>query len=114
MHMQGDAKWLAVYATLVAAVIALSLGRNLGWFTLALRAGSRLNGRMLAAVLSAPLAFFHTTPTGRILNCFSKDQGSVDEQLPSVRCAAIFRFISVHLCCHFVGPRWQAKSAAQR
>ena len=40
---------------------------------------------MLAAVLRAPLAFFHTTPTGRILNVFSKDQGSVDEQLPAVR-----------------------------
>lgn len=66
-------------------MIALSLGRNLGWFTAALRAGTRLNARMLAHVLRAPLSFFHTTPTGRILNCFSKDQGSIDEQLPAVR-----------------------------
>ena len=63
----------------------LSLARNLGWFSLALAASTRLNGKMLRAVLRAPLSFFHTTPTGRILNVFSKDQGSVDEQLPQVR-----------------------------
>ena len=71
--------------SLRAAVVVLSLGRNLGWFSAALAAGTRLNSRTLASVLRAPLAFFHTNPTGRILNVFSKDQGSVDEQLPAVR-----------------------------
>jgi ABC-type multidrug transport system fused ATPase/permease subunit len=66
-------------------VIVLSVARNLGWFAAALRAGTRLNRRMLACVLRAPLSFFHTTPTGRVMNVFSKDQGSVDEQLPAVR-----------------------------
>lgn len=33
-------------------------------------------------VLRAPLSFFHTNPTGRVLNRFSRDQGAVDEQLP--------------------------------
>lgn len=35
-------------------------------------------------VLHAPLRFFHTNPTGRIVNRFSKDQGIVDEWLPQV------------------------------
>ena len=35
-------------------------------------------------VLHAPLQFFHTNPTGRIVNRFAKDQGIVDEWLPQV------------------------------
>ncbi len=33
-------------------------------------------------VLRSPLSFFHTNPTGRVLNRFSRDQGGVDELLP--------------------------------
>jgi ABC-type multidrug transport system fused ATPase/permease subunit len=73
-----------VIAGVCAAVVALSLFRNLGWFAMALSASTRLNGSMLASVLRARLSFFHVTPTGRILNVFSKDQGSMDEQLPQV------------------------------
>lgn len=35
-------------------------------------------------VLRAPLAFYHTNPTGRVLNRFSKDQGTADDHLPQV------------------------------
>jgi ABC-type multidrug transport system fused ATPase/permease subunit len=72
-----------------AAVIVFSLGRNLSWFDFALNAGTRLNSAMLARVLRAPLSFFHTNPTGRILNVFAKDRGSVDEQLPAVMFDAV-------------------------
>eukprot|EP00892_Ulva_mutabilis_P006809 jgi/Ulvmu1/44/UM001_0047.1 len=77
-------RWLGVYGALVACVVLLSLFRNLFWFASALAASSEINLTMLRSVLRARLSFFHTTPTGRILNVFSKDQGSVDEQLPQV------------------------------
>ncbi len=32
------------------------------------RASTRMNGEMTERVLRAPLAFFHTNPSGRILN----------------------------------------------
>ena len=37
---------------------------------------------LLLQVLRAPLSFFHTNPTGRVHNRFSRDQGAVDELLP--------------------------------
>jgi ABC-type multidrug transport system fused ATPase/permease subunit len=36
---------------------------------------------MLDVVLRAPMAFFDTTPIGRIVNRFSKDVYTLDEQL---------------------------------
>lgn len=38
--------------------------------------------RMLHAVLRAPVRFFDTSPTGRILNRFSSDVDCMDERLP--------------------------------
>ena len=39
---------------------------------------------MTENVMRAPLSFFHTNPTGRILNRLSKDQGITDDYLPTV------------------------------
>ena len=39
---------------------------------------------MLQAVLKAPVFFFDTNPSGRILNRFSRDIGLMDELLPDV------------------------------
>ena len=77
--------WVWGYAIMVAAILAISFGRSFLFFSVALRASSCLEREMTAAVLRSPLSFFHTQPTGRILNRFSKDLGSVDEQLPQVR-----------------------------
>ncbi|KAJ9087834.1 hypothetical protein DSO57_1029153 [Entomophthora muscae] len=47
-----------------------------------LRAAKSTHGQMLMAVIRAPMSFFDTTPLGRIMNRFSKDQSSIDEILP--------------------------------
>jgi ABC-type multidrug transport system fused ATPase/permease subunit len=45
------------------------------------RAATRIHDLMARHVLRAPLAFFHTNPTGRIINRFSNDQGRADDSL---------------------------------
>ncbi len=59
----------------------MSLARATLFFAASLRAATALHDAMAARVLRAPLAFFHTTPVGRILNRFSNDLGRVDDQV---------------------------------
>ncbi|EEB06300.1 metal resistance protein YCF1 [Schizosaccharomyces japonicus yFS275] len=49
-----------------------------------LRASHHLHDSMLKAVLRAPMSFFETTPTGRILNRFSSDVYRIDEVIARV------------------------------
>jgi ATP-binding cassette, subfamily C (CFTR/MRP), member 1 len=48
------------------------------------RAAGRIHRATLRCVFGTPVSFFDTTPIGRILNRFSKDQDAIDSQLPSV------------------------------
>ncbi|KAF8928276.1 hypothetical protein BGZ58_009765 [Dissophora ornata] len=48
----------------------------------AIRSARVLHEEMLLSVLRSPMMFFDTTPMGRILNRFSKDQSTIDEVLP--------------------------------
>ncbi|KAG0054044.1 hypothetical protein BGZ83_012033 [Gryganskiella cystojenkinii] len=47
-----------------------------------IRSARVLHQDMLHSVLRSPMMFFDTTPMGRILNRFSKDQSTIDEVLP--------------------------------
>lgn len=68
---------------MVVALVVISLLRSFLFFSLAMRASTRLHNNMFAAITRAPMRFFHSNPSGRILNRFSKDMGAVDEVLPS-------------------------------
>ncbi|XP_072049231.1 ATP-binding cassette sub-family C member 5-like isoform X2 [Amphiura filiformis] len=47
-----------------------------------LRATTHLHDEVFNKVVSCPMSFFDTTPSGRILNRFSKDMDEVDVRLP--------------------------------
>lgn len=49
---------------------------------LTLKASSELHDKVFNQVKRASMAFFDTTPTGRVLNRFSKDLDEIDTQLP--------------------------------
>ena len=47
-----------------------------------LKASSRLHNTMLKSIMHSTMAFFDTTPLGRILNRFSKDVDTLDASIP--------------------------------
>ncbi|RDB20896.1 Metal resistance protein YCF1 [Hypsizygus marmoreus] len=82
---KGMMKYLIVYglfslsATLLGGVSAILM-----WVFCALRSARRLHDGMLNSLMRAPLSFFELTPTGRILNLFSRDTYIVDQILARV------------------------------
>lgn len=60
-----------------------------------MKASRNLHNTMFNGVTRARMYFFHTNPSGRILNRFSKDMGQVDEILPSVMIDVIQIFLQL-------------------
>ena len=49
-----------------------------------LKAAAKLHLQLVQYVLRLPMAFFDTTPVGRLLNRFSKDVDALDNTLPFI------------------------------
>ena len=54
-----------------------------------------IHNRLLVNILRLPMSFFDTTPSGRILNRFSKDIYTIDETIPRSIRSFIMTFFSV-------------------
>ncbi|KAL2911652.1 hypothetical protein HK105_208860 [Polyrhizophydium stewartii] len=81
---QSDAfKWLLGYG-LIGLLSSLSIVAQVVfvWVFCGIRAARTLHEQMLRAIVRLPQSFFDTTPLGRVMNRFSKDQYTVDEVLP--------------------------------
>ncbi|KAI4466024.1 atp-binding cassette sub-family c [Holotrichia oblita] len=78
-----------VYAGLIAAMIIFAILRSYLFFRSTSKASKNLHERMFNCLLKAPMRFFDTNPSGRVLNRFSKDIGAMDEILPRVLNEAI-------------------------
>lgn len=52
--------------------------------TSSLRAAKKLHDAMLNSIMRAPMLFFHTNPTGRVINRFSKDIGDIDRNVANL------------------------------
>jgi len=75
----GVAVWL--YGALGLAALVCSIAQRSLWLYRAAAAGRNIHDGALAGVLAAPLRFFDSTPTGRVLNRFARDLEVVDDEL---------------------------------
>eukprot|EP00238_Polyblepharides_amylifera_P013256 CAMPEP_0196578562 /NCGR_PEP_ID=MMETSP1081-20130531/7432_1 /TAXON_ID=36882 /ORGANISM="Pyramimonas amylifera, Strain CCMP720" /LENGTH=1552 /DNA_ID=CAMNT_0041897827 /DNA_START=34 /DNA_END=4692 /DNA_ORIENTATION=+ len=73
--------FLNIYIYVGLANLVILLSRNLSYSLAGVRAANVMHEKLLRSVLRAPMSFFHTTPTGRILNRFSQDIYTIDEKV---------------------------------
>ncbi|KAL0958936.1 hypothetical protein HGRIS_014252 [Hohenbuehelia grisea] len=85
---QGE--YMGVYAALGAAQATFTFMMSYSFTAAALAASLNLFGAALRSVLRSPTSFFDTTPMGRILSRFSKDQDTLDTQISMT----MFQFLS--------------------
>ncbi|XP_071390668.1 ATP-binding cassette sub-family C member 12 [Centroberyx affinis] len=71
-----------IYGLTVVAMVALGIIKGYSFTKVTLHASSKHHDTMFKKIIASPMSFFDTTPTGRIVNRFSKDQDEVDSVLP--------------------------------
>uniref|UniRef100_A0A8C2MSJ9 ATP-binding cassette sub-family C member 10 n=1 Tax=Cricetulus griseus TaxID=10029 RepID=A0A8C2MSJ9_CRIGR len=74
--------YLIVYAAIAGVNTLCTLLRAVLFAAGALQAAVTLHHRLLHRLLTAPVTFFDSTPSGRVLNRFSSDVACVDDSLP--------------------------------
>jgi ABC-type multidrug transport system fused ATPase/permease subunit len=81
-HFSRDTS-IYIYSVIIGSLIIITLVRSVTFFTVCMRASTRLHDNMFGSITRATMRFFNTNSAGRILNRFSKDMGSIDELLTS-------------------------------
>ncbi|RKO87324.1 hypothetical protein BDK51DRAFT_13783, partial [Blyttiomyces helicus] len=73
--------FLAVYGAIGFSIILVTTAQLSFMVYSYIRAGTAMHQNLLRSILGAPMRFFEVTPIGRILNRFSKDTESIDNDV---------------------------------
>ncbi|XP_041038600.1 multidrug resistance-associated protein 5 isoform X1 [Carcharodon carcharias] len=95
--------YAGIYALSMAVILIIKAVRGIVFVKGTLRASSRLHDELFHKILRGPMKFFDTTPSGRILNRFSRDMDEVDTRLPFQAEMFIQNIILVFFCIGVVG-----------
>ncbi|XP_014836524.1 PREDICTED: multidrug resistance-associated protein 5 [Poecilia mexicana] len=91
-------QYTVIYASSMGVMLIFKLIRGIAFVKVTLRASSKLHDQLFHKILRCPMKFFDMTPTGRILNRFSKDMDEVDTRLPFQAEMFIQNVILVFFC----------------
>ncbi|KAK1124889.1 hypothetical protein K0M31_006239 [Melipona bicolor] len=80
----GTVDAIYLYTLCIVSCIVTVFARNIYFMKVCTNASRNLHDMMFSNILQATMTFFHNNVSGRILNRFSKDMGSVDEVMPKV------------------------------
>ena len=100
-------EYIGIYALFGAGQIGFMIMASFSLATGSIFASQLIHNRLLMNVLRLPMSFFETTPSGRILNRFSKDINTIDETIPrSVRSFLLttFTVLSTIFIISYVTP----------
>lgn len=71
-----------VYIASMVSVLMFGIIKGFTFTNTTLMASSSLHNRVFNKIVRSPMSFFDTTPTGRLMNRFSKDMDELDVRLP--------------------------------
>ncbi|XP_060198228.1 ABC transporter C family member 12-like isoform X5 [Lycium barbarum] len=80
----GAGFYILVYAILSFSQVIVTLANSFWLIISSLNAAKRLHDSMLHSILRAPMVFFHTNPSGRVINRFAKDLGDIDRNVANI------------------------------
>ncbi|KAJ3537700.1 hypothetical protein NM688_g6639 [Phlebia brevispora] len=95
IHGFTSGDYMGTYAALGVAIAVFSFALSFSISLTTLSAGLRIFKASLAAVLNSAVAFFDTTPMGRVMSRLSKDQDTIDTEISMIAFQLLSTFSSV-------------------
>ncbi|CAH1440804.1 unnamed protein product [Lactuca virosa] len=87
--------FIQVYISIALLSFLLVFGRVISSTIIGLKTSQSFFTQMLHSILHAPMSFFDTTPSGRILSRASSDQTNIDVLVPFLMSLCLVMYISV-------------------
>ncbi|XP_053698234.1 probable multidrug resistance-associated protein lethal(2)03659 [Sabethes cyaneus] len=81
-HSEARQHYILTYVILVVLYVYLVFQRTFSFYNVCLRISMNLHDRMFRGITRATMQFFNNNPSGRILNRFAGDIGTIDSHLP--------------------------------